>query len=320
MLLAIRPSYAEFAPLLPMSRDPVLAYVGISKFELFRSLLEPTQNDDGGTVADNLPPLLLAKNTDPIPEPAALAALGLPLYIKSDAVHARENCSGGFVERATTTDLAQRLLRRRLTTHDRVTIQGAAPGVGTGAFISRWNDKVLARFMHLRLHELPVSGCSSYRTSWWHPSIIADAEAKLAHLGWNGVAMMEYRWDPATDRFFLLEMNARFWGSLHLALYAGVDFPCLLIDAFHGRNVEAVNNPVPTVRCRNLTIELRYLWSRLRAGDTSVAQRLWAVLEFVLLSLHPGIKSDLWYPGDRRVWWLQFRQYLSSTLVRERDR
>jgi len=60
-----------------------------------------------------------------------------------------------------------------------------------------------------------------------------DALAKIKAMKWQGVGMMEYRWDPTTDQFYFLEMNGRFWGSLHLALFAGVDFPALLLDAFH---------------------------------------------------------------------------------------
>jgi protein-tyrosine-phosphatase len=37
--------------------------------------------------------------------------------------------------------------------------------------------------------------------------------------------MFEFRRDPATGAFILLEVNARFWGSLPLALAAGADFP-----------------------------------------------------------------------------------------------
>jgi protein-tyrosine-phosphatase len=47
----------------------------------------------------------------------------------------------------------------------------------------------------------------------------------LEHLQWNGVAMIEYRKNLATGEFTLMEINGRFWGSLPLAVSAGVDFP-----------------------------------------------------------------------------------------------
>ena len=36
--------------------------------------------------------------------------------------------------------------------------------------------------------------------------------------------MVEYRHDPSTGRCCLMEINGRFWGSLQLAIDAGVDF------------------------------------------------------------------------------------------------
>ena len=37
--------------------------------------------------------------------------------------------------------------------------------------------------------------------------------------------MVEFKYDPATDRAWLMEINGRFWGSIQLAIAAGVDFP-----------------------------------------------------------------------------------------------
>ena len=298
LLLAIRPAYEEFAPLLPIGSDPVLVYASISKYELFHRLLGAQSGDAANRPDANLPAVRLVTSADPIPNEAELHSLGLPLYVKTDAMHARSSNASASVGRAATIGKAYRLVRDSLTTHDRAVIQGAVPGVGVGAFVLRWNGRVLARFMHLRLHELPGTGWSSYRTSWWHPEIIADAEAKLEHLDFHGVAMMEYRWDPATDAFRLLEMNARFWGSLHLALYAGIDFPRLLVDAFLGHTVEPAPEPQSGVRCRNVALDVRYVWSRLRGDDVGLGQKLWAIPKFLLLSLNPRIKSDLWYPGD----------------------
>ena len=42
--------------------------------------------------------------------------------------------------------------------------------------------------------------------------------------------MFEFKEDPATQQWILLEVNARFWGSLPLAIAAGVDFPKQLFN------------------------------------------------------------------------------------------
>ena len=47
--------------------------------------------------------------------------------------------------------------------------------------------------------------------------------------------MVEFKRDGATGTPYLMEINGRFWGSLQLAIDAGVDFPRLLADAALGR-------------------------------------------------------------------------------------
>jgi protein-tyrosine-phosphatase len=50
-------------------------------------------------------------------------------------------------------------------------------------------------------------------------------EALARRTALSGVAMFEFRHHLATGAFILLEVNARFWGSLPLAIAAGADFP-----------------------------------------------------------------------------------------------
>ena len=46
----------------------------------------------------------------------------------------------------------------------------------------------------------------------------------LDELNWHGVAMVEFKvTEDGTP--YLMEINTRFWGSLQLAIDAGVDFP-----------------------------------------------------------------------------------------------
>jgi len=57
----------------------------------------------------------------------------------------------------------------------------------------------------------------------------------LESLQWRGVAMVEWKCDPRSGRPLLLEINPRFWGSLALAVRAGVDFPRLYANAALGK-------------------------------------------------------------------------------------
>ena len=51
--------------------------------------------------------------------------------------------------------------------------------------------------------------------------------------------MVEFKRDERDCRFKLIEINPKFWGSLGLAIAAGVDFPALAFRAACGLPVEA---------------------------------------------------------------------------------
>ena len=113
-----------------------------------------------------------------------------------------------------------------------VLLQRRVNGPGVGVFLLRWNGATRAYFAHRRLLEKPPSGgVSVYRESISAPAgLIARSESLLSALEWDGVAMVEYKVDQESGTPYLMEINGRFWGSLQLAIDAGVDFPRLLLE------------------------------------------------------------------------------------------
>ena len=53
------------------------------------------------------------------------------------------------------------------------------------------------------------------------------AHALLSSLNWHGLAMVEFKYNPTTKQAWFIEINPRLWGSVHLAISAGVEFPYL---------------------------------------------------------------------------------------------
>lgn len=88
---------------------------------------------------------------------------------------------------------------------------------------------VVAQFMHRRLREYPLSGGpSTLRESTYDGHLIHEAARLLSHMGWHGVAMVEFKIDPRDRVAKLMEVNPKFWGSVALPIVAGVNFPLLL--------------------------------------------------------------------------------------------
>ena len=114
-----------------------------------------------------------------------------------------------------------------------VLVQQRVVGPGVGVFLLRWNERILATFSHRRLRENPPSGggsvyCESIPVD---DDLLQQATRLLEHFAWRGLAMVEFKIDRATGIPYLMEINGRVWGSLQLAIDAGVDFPSLLVDA-----------------------------------------------------------------------------------------
>jgi predicted ATP-grasp superfamily ATP-dependent carboligase len=134
-------------------------------------------------------------------------------------------------------------------------LQERVVGPGIGIFLLVWDGVVQATFAHRRLREKPPSGgVSVYRESIAaDPALVERSRQLLAHFGWQGVAMVEYKMDERTGIPMLMEINGRFWGSLQLAIDAGVDFPRLLIDCAEGR-------PPAEVAPYHVGTRLRWWW------------------------------------------------------------
>jgi hypothetical protein len=297
-LLAIRPRVERYHHLMPIPQGADAMYQAFSKFDLFSSFLAAESDTQ---LSSNLPPTALI--TPSATSPDALENNAAPYYLKADACYAR-NGAHSIVARLPTWDILTPVITAQLQEYSRFVVQSNVEGQGVGVFFLRWEGNIRARFMHRRLHEVPwEGGVSSLRSSWWHEAIYQDALARVNYLDWNGVSMFEYRWNPSTDKFFLMELNARFWGSLHLPIHAGVDFPKLLVSAWNNEIF-----PIPEARigvCCRFTFpkEIEYVISRLKSPKLNVGQKTWTLLEFAMLSLDPRIKSDMLFPGDNRLYW-----------------
>ena len=113
------------------------------------------------------------------------------------------------------------------------------------------SSEVKALFVHRRLREYPVTGGpSTLRVSMLKPEIANLGIRMLKALGWYGVAMVEFKVDPRDNTPKLMEVNPRFWGSLPLAILAGVDFPYLLYQVALEGDVEPVLKYQSEVKCR----------------------------------------------------------------------
>lgn len=137
-------------------------------------------------------------------------------------------------------------------------IQGYVKGAGKGVFALCDRGRAIAWFAHERLRDVrPTgSGSSLRRSVRVEPRLREPAERILSRLKWHGPAMVEFR-DDCVSEPYLIEINGRFWGSLQLAVEAGVDFPRLWVSTLMGK---AIKNQEEYAE----GVTLRWLWGDMK--------------------------------------------------------
>ncbi len=167
-----------------------------------------------------------------------------------------------------------------------VLLQRMVNGVGEGFFALRWGGRMIAMFAHRRLREKPpAGGVSVYRESIPLDRALVEPGVRLLEaLDWQGVAMVECKRDQSTGRPVVMEVNGRFWGSLQLAIDAGVDFPSLLVRCAAGETVPECGDYRLGVRSRWFWGDVDHLYLRWR--EAQVRSRLRALVDF--FRVRPG--------------------------------
>ena len=126
-------------------------------------------------------------------------------------------------------------------------------GGGTFGFSALLDEtsNVKATFIHKKMRMYPVQGGpSTLREGVEHPRIMELGISLLKSLKWVGVAMVEFKVDPRDGIPKLMEVNPRFWGSLHLAILSGVDFPYLILKMARRDQFGPVLSYTMGKRCR----------------------------------------------------------------------
>jgi predicted ATP-grasp superfamily ATP-dependent carboligase len=181
-----------------------------------------------------------------------------------------------------------------------VLLQQRVVGPGVGIFLLLWNGERRAIFSHRRIREKPPSGgVSVYRESIpADPELVARSASLLESFGWQGAAMVEYKVDEETDTPFLMEVNGRLWGSLQLAIDAGVNFPVLLVQSALGQEPEPLASYRIGIRSRWWWGDVDHLLLRLRRSAEELAlppgtPGRWKTLGDFLVPWRPGDRSEI---------------------------
>lgn len=193
-------------------------------------------------------------------------------------------------------------------------VQEFIPGSGAGIFVLYNDGHPVTFFAHKRLREKPPQGGVSVLSESVEidPVLKGYAEQLLNHVGWHGVAMVEFRITP-DGKPYLMEVNTRFWGSLQLAIDSGVDFPGWLTEISLGLPIQVPANYRRGQRLRWLLGDLDSLYLVLKS-QSSAAYKLRRMLAFLTPSLNTRHEINRWH--DLGPAFFELKNYLSQLMRR----
>ncbi len=248
--------------------------------------------------------------------------MGFPLVVKG--AHSRARLSGRYVASSAMYANDPRELRTVLEAdpfdRTRCLVQRKIRGPGVGIFLLVRHGEVVARFAHRRIREKPPSGgVSVLCESILPPEEAMDTSSRLVSaIGWHGVAMVEFKWDAEENRPKLIEVNARFWGSLNLAIRAGVDFPYLLCRLALGDEAEGPSKYRTGLKSRWEFGDLDHLMLRLMKdpvhpalSGTTVKKRD-AVAAFVTDFFRPSVVHEVFDFRDPGPFLFEAKEYVRN--------
>ncbi|MBI1749139.1 MAG: ATP-grasp domain-containing protein [Acidobacteria bacterium] len=209
-----------------------------------------------------IPPTHLPRSMEELERLAAGSRWPLVIKPRSSVLASQQRRSAAGVEYAWN---AEELRQRYAAVHEKSPwpmVQEYVSGAGAGCFFLIRDACVLAQFQHLRIRDKNPTGSGSCLRLSVPPdeALMASSERLLRGMGWDGLAMVEFKVD-ADGMAYLMEVNPRPWGSMQLAVEAGVDFPLLWYRVWTGAPVEPVLNYQSGILCRYLVGDLKHLES-----------------------------------------------------------
>jgi protein-tyrosine-phosphatase len=149
-----------------------------------------------------------------------------------------------------------------------VMLQAPVAGVDVGLNFCALDGNVLGAAVTVHLHRARRGTTDSYRKSEEvPPEALAIMQRIARRLSWTGFMSIECK---GTKHNLITELVGYPWDSISLPIFAGVDFPNLLIEALEGRRSSSITLPTRTVFTRHLQTDIRWLAQSVKTEGLSV--------------------------------------------------
>ncbi|MBE0568162.1 MAG: ATP-grasp domain-containing protein [Deltaproteobacteria bacterium] len=244
---------------------------------------------------------------------------GFPLVVKSSVskIRTESGWRDAKVHYANDREHLREILSLEMFREYPYLIQKRIIGPGIGIFLLMKEGEVLAKFAHRRIREKPPSGgVSVLSESIDVPREAGNAAVRvLEKVGWTGVAMVEFKIDQEENIAKLLEVNARFWGSLQLSISSGVDFPYLLYRMALGERIEPSQGYTVGLRSRWELGDLDHLLIRWLKNPSlsnlppNPPGKLAVLKEFICDYFRSSVRNEIFRKDDIKPFFHELKTY-----------
>ena len=235
---------------------------------------------------------------------AAVEALGFPCVVKSrfsDALVGAVVLHGGgasYVNRLA--DLEPAIREHRQGPHWPI-IQGFVGGVGKGVsgLCDHGRPSRSSRTNGSATCGRAGRAAAFAARSRWTRACVCRSNGSCAELQWHGPVMVEFR-DDGGEKPVLMEVNGRFWGSIQLAILAGIDVPRWWVSMLDHAPFS------PAVAAEGVTV--RWLWGDVRRflrilagppqGYPGPYPTRWQGIKELFGPQPQGTRLEIWDPSD----------------------
>ncbi len=252
---------------------------------------------------------------------AGIRDLTFPLVLRTRSMYGAQGGVPWKAAYAETPQQLENLYRDVQTFADNVLVQEYHPGVEDHVQVLMHKGEPFMVGEYIGEHHMPLAGgVTVQRVTCRHEDVINDAVRLLKAIAWEGIAGVQFHYDPKTGKYIFLEINPRFIGGLPTVIRAGFDAPFLLWQS-HFEPEKMRQAPYRLgLRTRILGGDANWMLGMIRGDPLPPGQKRLSKVSAIsrfLWNCGPWTRDDTFWWRDPRPFWVDLRSMARK--LRERS-
>ncbi len=206
---------------------------------------------------------------------------------------------------------------------DNVIVQEYHPGAEEHVQILMHDGEMFMTGDYIGEHHMPLAGgVTVQRISCHHQAVIDDTVKILKALNWQGIAGVQFHFDPETGKYIFLEINPRFSGGLPTVVMAGFEATFNLWQSHFEPNKMRKTKYRLGLRTRILGGDANWFLGQLRQDELPPGQTHLSKIKAALTILWhcgPWTKDDSFMLVDPKPFFVDLKQMVKKLGARGHD-